>query len=269
MPDQWIVRKGLNMNVQRFFSRDLDSPIQLTAGEGRLHVWLFSLEDYEIFKKDAYCLSEDERTRADRYARESDRKRYITGHIALRRLLGFYLHSDPETFTFQVGAHGKPDLLYPAPDVRLSEQTPHHAPIHFNISHSADLVALAFCFDSPVGIDIESIKDSAYIERIIRRFFHPSEYAFFSRLEDKQKKKVFFRSWTAREAFLKALGTGFSVSPDSFCIEPVETETFPDSGLYQVTKSREDYTPWRIQSVPAPADYMCSVAYLPFESQTP
>ena len=80
---------------------------------------------------------------------------------------------------------------------------------------------------------------------------------------------MFFRYWTIREAFLKALGAGFSISPNSFCVEPAETEDkgHPEnalsySSLYRITKGREDYTHWRIQSVPAPDGYMCSVAYL-------
>lgn len=260
------------MDIRLFSSKDLDSFTQLLPGKGQLHVWLFTLKDYEIFKKEASCLSLDEQERAAGYAQESDRKRYITGHTALRKLLGMYLHSRPEAFSFQTGKHGKPrlDRTSACPDRSAALSPP--ACIHFNMSHSANMVALAFCFDSPLGIDIEAIKDSAYMNGIIRRFFHPAEYSLFSCLKDIQKKEMFFRHWTIREAFLKALGTGFSISPDSFCIEPAETHhkkapeiLSADGGLYQITKSREDYTHWRIQSIPAPDGYMCSVAYLPCE----
>ena len=38
------------------------------------------------------------------------------------------------------------------------------------------------------------------------RFFHPAEHPLFSHLEDTQKKEMFFRYWTIREAFLKIGG---------------------------------------------------------------
>lgn len=264
-----IVQKGLYMDIQLFSSKDLNSFTQPITGRSWIHIWLFSLTDYEIFKKEASCLSCDEQKRVEKYVHESDRKRYIIGHTALRKLLGVYLHSSPESFTFQAGAHGKPFLNDFSADSADSEEAPLSAPIHFNMSHSANMIVLAFCPDSPIGIDIEAIKDSSCINGIIRRFFHPAEHPLFSHLEDTQKKEMFFRYWTIREAFLKALGAGFSISPNSFCVEPAETEDkrHPEnalsySSLYRITKGREDYTHWRIQSVPAPDGYMCSVAYL-------
>ncbi len=257
------------MDIQTFSCRDLDSPPLLLTGCRQLHVWLFSMQDYDLLEKQASCLSGDEQKRADKCVQEPDRKRYIIGRTALRRLLGQYLHSSPETFAFQTGLHGKPYLNGGSIDSGHSGTLSRPLPIHFNISHSGDMIALAFCLDSPVGIDIEKIRDSSYMAGIIRRFFHPSERLLFSRLNEIQKKESFFRHWTVREAFLKALGTGFSVSPDSFCVEAARTQgnphpktASPDEGLYLITQSREDYTSWRVQSVPAPDGYMCSAAYL-------
>ena len=72
-----IVQKGLYMDIQLFSSKDLNSFTQPITGRSWIHIWLFSLTDYEIFKKEASCLSCDERKRVEKYVHESDRKRYI------------------------------------------------------------------------------------------------------------------------------------------------------------------------------------------------
>ncbi len=78
--------------------------------------------------------------------------------------------------------------------------------IHFNISHSSDLVVCAISKDMIVGIDIEE-------RRVINiGYFH----SCFSRKELEEIYESgdiysgFFRYWTIKESILKATGTGLS-----------------------------------------------------------
>ena len=125
--------------------------------------------------------------------------------------------------------------------------------LSFNLSHSEEQIAFAFSFSSPVGIDIEKIRENARSSHLVHRFFHPDEELRFAHLPELESTQLFFRYWTIREAFLKGIGTGFTISADSFRIDEIDS----DSGLYQLTK----YPLWRVQTLPAPDKYFCSVAY--------
>lgn len=169
------------------------------------------------------------------------------GHAILRQLLGAYLSCSPDDLIFQKGPHGKPEL-----HMKQMKQ------IHFNLSHSGDQLALIFSLDSPVGIDIEKIHPVKKWEQLARRFFHPEENQLLLEADPNDSELLFFRYWTMKEAFVKALGAGLSIPLNDFFISP---EPYSNINVYHITKSRKDYSPWRIQPIPAPPCYQCSIAY--------
>ena len=150
----------------------------------------------------------------------------------------------------RTGTHGKLYLDYDALTARGLGHLPR---LSFNLSHSEEQITFAFSFSSPVGIDIEKIRENARSSHLVHRFFHPDEELRFAHLPEWESTQLFFRYWTIREAFLKGIGTGFTISADSFRIDEIDS----DSGLYQLTK----YPLWRVQALPAPDKYFCSVAY--------
>lgn len=85
----------------------------------------------------------------------------------------------------------------------------------FNLSHSGERVLCAVS-PSPVGCDIELSRrvDLA----IARRFFHPDERAWLLSLPEAEREAAFFRLWTCKESFVKALGLGLSLPLDSFAV---------------------------------------------------
>ena len=172
---------------------------------------------------------------------------HLDGHTVLKQLLSAYLNCPSDALVFQKGPHGKPEL-----DMENTRN------IYFNLSHSGDYIALAFSIDSPVGIDIERLHSVKKKERIASRFFHPEEARHLHSQTDDDAENLFFCYWTMKEAFVKGLGTGLSLPINSFCIEPVPTK---EQNIYHITKSRKDYSRWRIQTIPAPDCYKCSVAY--------
>jgi 4'-phosphopantetheinyl transferase len=86
----------------------------------------------------------------------------------------------------------------------------------FSLSHSGNFACLALSAASPVGIDLEIQREEDF-EALGKTAFHPAELAFFL-----QKPGVgrFFGIWTAKESYVKMLGTGFSVEPSRFCVLP-------------------------------------------------
>lgn len=78
--------------------------------------------------------------------------------------------------------------------------------IFFNLSNSVGAVAVAL--DSgELGIDIEKSKDD-FDERITKRICSDEEKASIKSPSD------FYRIWTAKESYIKAIGTGFACGFD-------------------------------------------------------
>jgi 4'-phosphopantetheinyl transferase len=133
---------------------------------------------------------------------ESQRLRQ-TGRSFLHALLAHYV---PQFTASQlaIGPHGKPYL-------------PEH-PLHFNLSHSGDCIALALA-DVPVGLDVERLREQRDFPGLLQRVFHPVERERMR--AHGQPLAAFYQAWTRKEAFLKALGTGISFRLQACAIEPL------------------------------------------------
>jgi len=181
------------------------SLLSLTAGE--VHVWRHRLEQppelQEIFLR---TLAEEERTRASRFHFDKHRRHFVAGRGFLRALLARYLDTTPEEVQFAYGPYGKPVL-----DGEHRESS-----LRFNASHSGDWALYAFVQDHEVGVDVEYIKADFETEGIAERFFSALEVQTLYALADEEKPAAFFRCWTRKEAYIKAIGSGLSHPLDSF-----------------------------------------------------
>ena len=108
---------------------------------------------------------------------------------------------------------------------QVFEKTPQGKPIlrdipqvHFSLSHGGDWVLCAVS-DCPVGVDVELPRCTM---EVARRFFCPEEVSVLETLEEEAQKDALCRMWTAKEAFLKALGGGLVLGLDSFTVELTE-----------------------------------------------
>lgn len=77
--------------------------------------------------------------------------------------------------------------------------------INFNISHCNNIVVVIIS-NKNVGIDIEDIKE--FKKSIIRKVLTNNE--LIDLLSANNKNEYFFKLWTLKESFLKAIGTGLS-----------------------------------------------------------
>lgn len=150
------------------------------------------------------CLSADEEERAAAFKFAPDRERYRECHGRLRHDLSTYTGIPPETLKFQQGPFEKPEIV--------------GQPWHFNLSHSADLYAAAFCQDHPVGIDIETGGNQRDLMDLISHVCHQTEQDRLAQAPQEEKRRLFLCHWTGKEAFLKAIGCGFQQPPETVCL---------------------------------------------------
>jgi 4'-phosphopantetheinyl transferase len=151
-------------------------------------------------------LAGDERQRAERFAFERDRRRFIVARARLRQLLGERLGVEPESVELTCGPYGKPSL---AP-------RPGEPDLRFNLSHCGDVAAYAFTAGREVGIDIEAVRALPDADALAERFFSRRENEAYRALDERERPLGFFNCWTRKEAFVKAIGDGLHHRLDSF-----------------------------------------------------
>lgn len=180
---------------------------------------------------------------------EADKKRCAAAGMLLWEHL---YHRHPECFTVSYSASGKPSVAYcsdprsqsdfcqgaSSSDVSLSNpsfsasstnlSTP--AVPFFNLSHSGDFVMLAIS-DTPIGCDIERLHKAI----LSRHVFHPNELSLLlSQPEGTARNQAFLRLWTAKEAFLKAIGTGIDANATLYDLSSQNRICLPDGSVWAI-----------------------------------
>lgn len=129
-----------------------------------------------------------------------DRCRSLAASLLLQAALRRY--DLPAGGEWQLGASGKPTL----PGSGVS----------FSFSHSGDY-ALCALAGTEIGCDIERIRPISL--RLAERFFCPPEAAdILAQPTLEARTERFFRYWTLKESFVKAIGTGLRLPMRSFCL---------------------------------------------------
>jgi 4'-phosphopantetheinyl transferase len=139
----------------------------------------------------------------------------------MRAILSKYVGEPPERISFAFEHRGKPRLG----DAHVATN------LKFNLSHSADLALLAVVQDCEVGVDVEELRPVKELEHLVARYFHRDEASDVMSATG-NRDAAFFKCWTAKEAVLKAFGSGIAESLDHFRVPPCETS----SGWVDVSK---------------------------------
>jgi 4'-phosphopantetheinyl transferase len=140
-------------------------------------------------------LSPAERQRHAAFRQPIDQERYLVARAALRELLGHWLERPPAEVTIEVGPHGKPSCA--------------GAPA-FNLSHSGDLILLAFHGGGEVGVDVEQARPDLDWRPIAERVLSRPEVAALGDLPAPAQACAFLQAWCRLEARLKADGEGLA-----------------------------------------------------------
>ena len=145
-------------------------------------------------------LSADEKEKASKFFKEEDSQRYKSAHIFLRAVLTHYFPSvKKEAWSFETNAYGKPFIA-----------KVHEISFHFNLSHSASHIYIVCTHEKECGIDVEEIKEIELSPELLNLVMSKEEQEDFALSHEKEE--LFFRYWTAKEAYVKAIGKGISLA---------------------------------------------------------
>jgi 4'-phosphopantetheinyl transferase len=173
------------------------------------------------------CLTDEEKSRADRFRFRHDAVHWIACRANLRKILGQAIQRAPREVPLILSENGKPLL------------TPPFDSLHFNLSHCSDLAIVALCAAGPVGVDLESLDRAPDLLECEATFCHPREISELPS-ETSMRASQLLRIWTAKEAVLKALGTGLSHAPEHVRIHfrPSRSTAISDSPLAGIDRQR-------------------------------
>ncbi|KAI4300493.1 hypothetical protein L6164_033865 [Bauhinia variegata] len=190
-------------------------PVQLPAPM-EAHFWYIlpdEIKSTNLLNRYLEILSPCEKENIFRMSGEQLKKRALLARTLVRTTLARYQMNrqiDPKSLKFWKNIHGKPEVDWQyADDWRLP-------PLHFNISHTSSLIACGVTVGSPIGIDVEEKERRLKNDTLAfaRRYFSPLELEMLTHISDPEiQRKEFIKLWTLKEAYVKALGKGFSASP--------------------------------------------------------
>ncbi len=154
------------------------------------------------------CLTEFELKKFHSYRFKDDRLRFLLARYILKsvasKIAGREIGEAEPTFT----EFGKPIFT----DI----------PLHFSISHSGRFSSVAFSLDYQLGLDIEMVRSVQDAKQLSKRFFSIEENLFLEKTGQSALLDNFFRVWSAKEAYIKALGRGISKKLQEFSVVDAE-----------------------------------------------
>jgi len=186
-------------------------------------------------------LSDDERRRAARFGMALLRDRYVTGRVALRRVLGMILDIAPADVCIVRGTRGRPHVN-------------DAVGIDFNVSHTGDCALVGVSTDARIGVDVERRDRQINVEGLARKFLTAGERDALDPLDDDARRVHVLTLWTCKEAMSKATGDALSAP---FASIDVDLRQGPHlragPGMYAPSA-------WILHAAQVPGDHVATVA---------
>ena len=168
-------------------------------------------------------LPTNEIAKSEEYHYSQDKLRFTKCRSILRSTLSKWLEKDPKTINMTSGMNGKP-YLNEIPQIK------------FNITHTDGFAGIALCKDFEVGLDVENTTRATDIDAVSKKVFTDNEREKIPSKNIIDDKTIFFRLWTAKEAFLKNTGHGLTLNPKKIEFQiPKVNENY---GTYECSQVR-------------------------------
>ena len=206
-------------------------------------LWLLDLDCCKELSPQIYleALPTEELTRAQKF--NAGQNQFLLTRLFLREALARYTGIAPRDIDIARTPNGKPFLANTS------------APLHFNLSHTSNVAALAVSAQGELGVDIEILEERNFL-RIAHRYFHAKEVEQLQSCNETERATLFFKLWTLKEAFLKATGEGIANG-----LNKVSFSFGEDSITASFDKSlQESPDDWQFQQAILPKNLLVALA---------
>lgn len=173
-----------------------------------VEVWWAKISDvrWELIAE----LDAAERGRLAAYARQEDKDRFLLGTAVARRVLGIHLMIPPSEVRLDRTCE---DCGRPHGKVRVDG-------MELSVSHSGDLIAVAFHPSTPVGLDVEKVDLGIDADSLATVSLAEVEAKELAKYEPAARARAFTTYWTRKEAVVKATGDGMRADLRGVVISP-------------------------------------------------
>ncbi|WP_316820155.1 4'-phosphopantetheinyl transferase family protein [Pedobacter gandavensis] len=179
-------------------------------------VQVFKIKASDYFKKIRAedILSAEELAKAARFLQQQSKENYTVRKYFLRKLLSVFTGIPPTELVFKLMANKKPGM----------------DGLFFNVSHSRDLITIAFS-STDIGIDLEYIDPNFQYQDIMALCFSKEEILLVEMAD--QPMLAFYLIWTRKEAIIKATGEGIEEQLQT--VPSLQRQILRNGTNYQVT----------------------------------
>ncbi|MGR8929944.1 MAG: 4'-phosphopantetheinyl transferase family protein [Gammaproteobacteria bacterium] len=204
-------------------------------------IWSGSLSmSVQVTEKLLSFLDVGERAKALNFKTPLLKDRFVAVRGLLRLCLAGYLKVDPASLRFELGEYGKPHLPCGS--------------LHFNLSHSGDQMLIAVADFPEIGIDVEGVNLRSSLDALARRVFSETELNQWRLSTPEEQLVGFYRLWTKKEAFVKAVGRGISLG-----MERCEFELEKDGKMIAIPEEYGLASSWAVQEIPMPEPFVAAL----------
>lgn len=175
----------------------------------KIDLWLVDPEtvnERTLLQASRGLLSDCELARGNRFHSALHRRDYLITRWLARTVLSEKLALPAHSLQFGANAYGRPHVVT-------------HPKMSFNISHTSGLIALAIAREGEFGVDVERLSTGRVTPQLAEYCFAASERAALRATSTIGFDEEFFRYWTLKESYVKALGTGLSIGLDTFSFD--------------------------------------------------
>ncbi|MCZ8521746.1 MULTISPECIES: 4'-phosphopantetheinyl transferase family protein [Paenibacillus] len=154
-------------------------------------------EGNELYRRLLAFVPKAKQDKLQRFRSRQDALRSLTGELLVRSMAAEALGIPRSSVVLQTNAYGKPYLAaFPA--------------FHFNVTHAGSWVVCA-AGSAALGVDVE--RESPFDASLPSVVMTEAERRIFDEASEEDRIGIFYRCWTAKESFVKQLGTGLSTDP--------------------------------------------------------
>lgn len=211
----------------------------------QVHLWHFDINSTHHPDDYWHYLTKAEQQRAHQFHFIKDKNAFIFSRGGLRLLLSRYLAVAPTDIQFTYNEYGKPFL----------ESSQNKTQIAFNVSHSHHCILYAITPKAAIGIDVEQIRTDVDHESIAQNFFSVHECQQLRMATPDEKIHLFYNIWTAKEAFIKAIGKGLSYPLADFTVSITQA-----SSTIQIIENEPDaQKEWLLHLFNPTQDYVATL----------
>ena len=210
-------------------------------------------------------LSPEERLREDSFRGAGLRRDYLIAHAALRVILGQCLGIPPASVAFQTTAPASESstatpIYGPMPKPALSRSK---IDLRFNLSHTSGKALVGVTLGRELGIDIERHRPMDDLDGMAETVMSPRELQQWKTLPPPDRKPAFYRLWTRKEAYLKAIGLGLFRDLQDVTVPILSSLLTGPSGeplqADWLVEDRSGEGQWSVTDVLAPHGYAAAV----------